>query len=37
MEENYTTPKEKTKMGFGEIIYSTTKSAEYPRRETRCN
>jgi hypothetical protein len=24
-------------MGFGEIIYSKTKSAIYSRRETRCN
>jgi hypothetical protein len=37
IEENYKVPKEKTSMGFGEIICSTTKSAGYSRRETRCN
>ena len=39
IEENYTrkVTKEKTTMGFGEIICSTTKSAGYCRRETRCN
>ena len=36
-EENHKFPKEKTTMGFGEIIYSKTKSAGYSRRETRCN
>jgi hypothetical protein len=30
-------PKEKTAMGFGEIIYSKTESAGYSRRETQCN
>ena len=33
----YKVPKEKTTMGFGEIICSTTKSAGYSRRETGCN
>jgi hypothetical protein len=30
-------PKKKTAMGFGETIYSKTKSAGYSRRETQCN
>jgi hypothetical protein len=34
-EESYKVPKEKTKMGFGEIICPTTKSVGYSRRETR--
>jgi len=37
IEENYKFPKEKTTVGFGEIICSTTKSAGYSRRETGCN
>jgi hypothetical protein len=36
IEENYTIPNEKTKMGFGEIIYSMTNTAGHPRRETWC-
>ena len=35
--KNYKVPKEKKKMGFREIICSTTKSAGYCRRETWCN
>jgi exonuclease III len=30
-------PKEKTAIGFGEVICSATKSAGYSRRESRCN
>jgi len=37
IEENFKVPKQKTIMGFGEIICSTTKSPGYSRRETRCN
>jgi len=37
IEENHKVPKEKTTMGFGEIIYSKTKSVAYTRRKTRCN
>ena len=37
IEENYKVPKEKTAVGFGEIICSKTKSAGYSRRETGCN
>ena len=37
IEENFKIPKEKTKMGFGEIICSMTKSEGYSRRETHCN
>ena len=36
-EENYKIPKQKSKMAFGEIICSTTKSAVYSRTETWCN
>jgi hypothetical protein len=36
-EENHKVPKKKTAMGFGETIYSKTKSAGYSRRETQCN
>jgi hypothetical protein len=36
-EENFKVPKKKTAMGFGESIYSKTKSAGYSRRETQCN
>jgi hypothetical protein len=34
IEGNCKVPKEKTTMRFVEIIYSTTKSSGYPRRET---
>jgi len=37
IEENHKVPKEKTSMGFGEVVYSKTNSAGYSRRETRCN
>ena len=37
IEESYKVPKEKTTIGTVEIIRSTTKSAGYSRRETRCN
>jgi hypothetical protein len=36
-EENHKVPKEKTTMGFGEIIHSKRKSAAYSIRETQCN
>jgi hypothetical protein len=34
IEENHKVPKQKTAMGFGEIIYSKTNSAGYSRRKT---
>jgi len=36
-EKNCKVPKEKTTMRFGESIYSRTKSAGYPGRETLCS
>jgi hypothetical protein len=36
IEENHKVPKEKTTIGFGEIIYSKTNSAGYYRRENWC-
>jgi len=36
-EDIYKVPKEKATVGFGEIIYSKTKSAGYSRRGTRCS
>jgi hypothetical protein len=37
IEENHKVLKQKTAMGFGEIVYSKTSSAGYSRKETRCN
>jgi hypothetical protein len=37
IEENYKAPIEKTTVGFGKIICSTTKNAGYSKRETECN
>ena len=37
LKKNYKIPKEKTTLGFAEIICSMTMSAGYSRRETRCN